>query len=148
MDFQFAYMLVCICMIVFALLFSCYKSSISNKVIIRHYGSSGSAGTVSNARSLLVKSGVNPMYYSCRPTPSRSCIQGLTVSKKLIYSPKKRKTMLVSCVKTSEAKETAKSNGEINFIFNVSSNESNLTVDVHHFILPGKFFFFCAIFRL
>lgn len=50
--------------------------------------------------------------------------------------------MLVSCVKTSEAKETAKSNGEINFIFNVSSNESNLTVDVHHFILPGKFFSF------
>ncbi|KAH7510533.1 hypothetical protein FEM48_ZijujUnG0118500 [Ziziphus jujuba var. spinosa] len=72
----------------------------------------GSAGAVSNARSLLVKSGVVPMHNACGPTPSGSCIQSSTVSKKLIYSPKMQKTMLISCVKTSEAKETSKSNGE------------------------------------
>ncbi|XP_015877502.3 uncharacterized protein LOC125421247 isoform X1 [Ziziphus jujuba] len=69
-----------------------------------------SAGAVSNARSLLVKSGVVPMHNACGPTPSGSCIQSSTVSKKLIYSPKMQKTMLISCVKTSEAKETSKSN--------------------------------------
>ncbi|KAF3433327.1 hypothetical protein FNV43_RR24429 [Rhamnella rubrinervis] len=70
-------------------------------------------GTVSNAQSLLVKPGIVPMYNASRPTPSRCKIQGLTVSGKFICFTKKQKAMLVSCVKTSEAKETAKSNDSI-----------------------------------
>ncbi|KAL5568857.1 hypothetical protein UlMin_025432 [Ulmus minor] len=71
-----------------------------------------SMGTVSHTRSLLEKPGMVPID-SFQFNPSKSYSQGLTVSRKSIYSPIKQKKMLVSCAKTSEANETAKSNDSI-----------------------------------
>ncbi|XP_070681408.1 uncharacterized protein [Malus domestica] len=68
-----------------------------------------SVGTVSHVRSLLDKPGMLPVYNTRRPTPSRSYFQGLMVSEKFIYSSQKRRGVLVSCVKTSEAAKTENS---------------------------------------
>lgn len=120
----------------------CCTSLISDQVVIRYYGIAGSVGTVSNAQSLLVKPGIVPMYNVSRPAPTWCNIQGLTVSGKFICFPKKQKTMLVSCVKTSEAKETAKSNGEVTFNFSVCSLQvltCLLVINFYSFFSP--FFF-------
>lgn len=51
-----------------------------------------------------------------RPTPSRSYFQGLMVSEKFIYSPQKRKGILISCVKTTEAAKTENSSGKFVYL--------------------------------
>ncbi|CAN6705316.1 unnamed protein product [Malus baccata var. baccata] len=71
-----------------------------------------SVGTVSHVRSLLEKPGMLPLYNTRRPTPGRSYFQGLMVSEKFIYSSQKRKGVLVSCVKTSEAAKTENSSAD------------------------------------
>ncbi|XP_062092392.1 uncharacterized protein LOC133798193 [Humulus lupulus] len=67
-------------------------------------------GTTSHTRSFIEKPGMVPAYNASQFTPNRSCIQNLTIGGKLMYSTKKHKGMLVSCVKTSDAKDVAKSN--------------------------------------
>lgn len=69
-----------------------------------------SVDTVSLARSFLEKPGMVPVYNVRQINANRSCVPSLTTSGRLIYSSKKQKGFLVSCVKTSEAKEAAKSN--------------------------------------
>ncbi|XP_050385882.1 uncharacterized protein LOC126802314 isoform X2 [Argentina anserina] len=68
-----------------------------------------SVGTVSQIRSFADKPGMLPVYNARRPTSSRSSFQGLMVSEKFIYSPQKRKGVLISCVKTTEAAKTENS---------------------------------------
>ncbi|GMN41215.1 hypothetical protein TIFTF001_010445 [Ficus carica] len=74
-----------------------------------------SVDTVSLARSFLEKPGMVPVYNVRQINANRSCVPSLTTSGRLIYSSKKQKGFLVSCVKTSEAKEAAKSNGESSY---------------------------------
>lgn len=85
---------------------------VSNHLIIWCFDITGSVDTVSLARSFLEKPGMVPVYDVRQLNANRSCVPSLTTSGRLIYSPKKQKGFLVSCVKTSEAKEAAKSNGE------------------------------------
>ncbi|KAL6131672.1 hypothetical protein ACLB2K_070046 [Fragaria x ananassa] len=68
-----------------------------------------SVGTVSQIRSFTDKPGVLPVYNARRPTYSRLYFQGMMVSEKFIYSPQKRKGVLISCVKTTEAAKTENS---------------------------------------
>ncbi|XP_062000258.1 uncharacterized protein LOC133717551 isoform X1 [Rosa rugosa] len=68
-----------------------------------------SVGTVSQIHSFVDKPGMLPVYNARRPTSSRSYFQGLMVSEKFIYSPQKRKGVLISCVKTTEAAKTENS---------------------------------------
>ncbi|KAM5556779.1 hypothetical protein ABKV19_024262 [Rosa sericea] len=68
-----------------------------------------SVGTVPQIRSFVDKPGMLPVYNARRPTSSRSYFQGLMVSEKFIYSPQKRKGVLISCVKTTEADKTENS---------------------------------------
>ncbi|KAM6583095.1 hypothetical protein CsatB_010097 [Cannabis sativa] len=69
-----------------------------------------SVGINSHTRSFIEKPGMLSAYNGSQLTPNRSCIHNLTIGGKLMYSSKKHKGMLVSCVKTSDAKDTAKSN--------------------------------------
>ncbi|EXB25850.1 hypothetical protein L484_012276 [Morus notabilis] len=66
--------------------------------------------TISRTKSFLEKPGMVPVYNARQLNANRSCIPSLTASGRLINSPRKQKGFRVSCVKTSEAKETAKSN--------------------------------------
>ena len=74
---------------------------------------SGSARTASNVWPVLQRPGMVPMSNASWPNSSKSPIQGLTFGGKLVSLLAKRDTVLVSCVKTSETKEAAKSNGEL-----------------------------------
>ena len=81
---------------------------------------SGAVGTALHTRSFIEKPGMVSAYNASQFTPNRSCIQNLTIGGKLMYSSKKHNGMLVSCVKTSDAKDAAKSNGEV-IMFSISS---------------------------
>ena len=95
-----------------------YKCLICIQVFIWFCGISGSVGTISHTRSFLEKAGMVPVYNASQFTSNRSCIQSLTIGGRSIYTPKNHKRMLVSCVKTSEPKETEKSNGEVIIFWN------------------------------
>lgn len=64
-------------------------------------------------RSLLEKPGWVAIYNANWPVPSKFCSQGVTANRKLVFSSTKRKGMIVSSAKTSEAAETSKSDGEV-----------------------------------
>ena len=63
---------------------------------------SGSVGTIVQTRPL---------------KPSRFGVSSLSTSRKLTYSQKRQKGLIVSCVKTSEPKKIDGSNGEVTVIF-------------------------------
>lgn len=67
----------------------------------------------SHVRSLLEKPGCVAVYNANWPVPSKFCSQGVAVNGKLVFSSTKRKGMMVSSAKTSEATETSKSDGEV-----------------------------------
>lgn len=83
-----------------------------NWILIRYHQIPGSVGAVSSARSLVERHGMAAMYNASWPTSNTLHMQGLTVGRKLISSPIKRKGTLISCVKTSKTAGTAKCDGE------------------------------------
>ncbi|XP_059456927.1 biotin carboxyl carrier protein of acetyl-CoA carboxylase, chloroplastic [Corylus avellana] len=68
-----------------------------------------SVGTTSHVQPLLEKPGRVAVYNANCPVPSKFCSQGVAVNGKLIFSSTKRKGMIVSSAKASEATETSKS---------------------------------------
>jgi hypothetical protein len=64
-------------------------------------------------QSLVEKPGWVAVYNANWPVPSKFCSQGVAVNGKLVFSSTKRKGMMVSSAKTSEATETSKSDGEV-----------------------------------
>lgn len=64
-------------------------------------------------RPLLEKPGRVAVYNANCPVPSKFCSQGVAVNGKLIFSSTKRKGMIVSSAKASEATETSKSDGKV-----------------------------------
>ncbi|KAJ7963908.1 Biotin carboxyl carrier protein of acetyl-CoA carboxylase [Quillaja saponaria] len=69
-----------------------------------------SVGTISHARSFIEKPGTVPMHNGSWTSPRKLNIQGLVHGGKLVYSLRKQKGILVSCVKTSEAIKAVNSN--------------------------------------
>lgn len=77
-----------------------------------YFGILGSVGTISHARSYLEKPGMISVYNAGQFNRNATSIPSLTSNGRLIYSPKKQNRLIVSSVKTSEAKELTKSNGK------------------------------------
>lgn len=69
--------------------------------------------TTSHVRSLLEKPALVPIYNASWSVLSKSCTQGLKVSRKLVSSSTTQKGMIVSSVNASDATETSKSDGEV-----------------------------------
>jgi hypothetical protein len=64
-------------------------------------------------RPLLEKPGWVAVHNANCPVPSKFSSQGVGVNGKLVFLSTKRKGMIVSSAKTSEATETSKSNGKV-----------------------------------
>lgn len=80
---------------------------------------SDSFGVLSHVRSLPGKTGLVSMHHYKKATSSNIRVQGLPYGGNLLSPSKRTRVAEISCIKSSDSAISTKSNGEIDFLFDL-----------------------------